>query len=269
MIEPARLFDYDLLDADTASYLRIHASRIHEFARATAIGIVQIGLHLTEAKNRVGHGKFLKWIEAEFAWTYKTAERFIGVYQRIKIDNLSNLAIDVSALYLIAAPRTAEPVRTEVIRRAEAGEPITHQAVVALRKQYQETGELPDSTTELIALVQDGKRRLEEAKQTFPSPAAARQIAIQTGKHTRDWNGTYQPPMSQSDEAQWNADRNVADGVRDFVAWSASAPAPNEIARTILKHHWTREFNEADLVAAIEWLYQFKEAFYGKAQIAR
>jgi hypothetical protein len=67
---------------------------------------VQIGQYLTEVKERLGHGKFLEWIEREFAWTYRTASSMMRVYERFKLENFSNLEIDVSALYLIAAPST-------------------------------------------------------------------------------------------------------------------------------------------------------------------
>ena len=66
--------------------------------------------------------KFLAWIETEFGWGRSTAENFMNVFQRVKLPNFGNLEIDVSALYLIAAPKTPEPVRAEVMRRAASGE---------------------------------------------------------------------------------------------------------------------------------------------------
>jgi hypothetical protein len=53
-------------------------------------------------------------------------ERFMSVYKRVKFDKLSNLNLDVSAHYLIAAPATPQPVIREVIDRADRGEPMTH-----------------------------------------------------------------------------------------------------------------------------------------------
>jgi hypothetical protein len=47
------------------------------------------------------------------------------VYERFKLANFANLQVDVSALYLIAAPSTPEPVEREVIERAKRGEPMT------------------------------------------------------------------------------------------------------------------------------------------------
>ncbi|WP_371720652.1 hypothetical protein [Acidobacterium sp. S8] len=50
----------------------------------------------------------MPWLKSEFGWSIPTAERFIRVYENIKLVNLTNLSIDVSALYLIASPSTAE-----------------------------------------------------------------------------------------------------------------------------------------------------------------
>ena len=62
-------------------------------------------------KARLKHGQFLDWIEREFAWSQQHASRFMHVHEQFKLRNLSNLEIDVSALFLIAAPSTPEQVR--------------------------------------------------------------------------------------------------------------------------------------------------------------
>jgi Protein of unknown function (DUF3102) len=62
----------------------------------------------TEVKARLKHGQFLEWIEREFAWSDWTARAFMNVHEKFKSENFSNLEIDVSALYLIAAPSTPE-----------------------------------------------------------------------------------------------------------------------------------------------------------------
>jgi hypothetical protein len=49
-----------------------------------------------------------------------------------KSENFSDLSIDASALYLLAAPSTPVAVRDAVIARAEAGERITHGEVKRL-----------------------------------------------------------------------------------------------------------------------------------------
>jgi hypothetical protein len=56
--------------------------------------------------------EFLGWIDCEFAWKQRSAYRFMDVYENVKLANLASIDIDVSSLYLIAAPKTPEPVRT-------------------------------------------------------------------------------------------------------------------------------------------------------------
>ena len=86
-------------------------------------GIVKIGQWLTEVKEKLGHGQWLTWLKGEFGWSHDTASRFMGVYEAVKLRSLRNLNLDVSALYLIAAPATPEHVKREVIERAKRGEP--------------------------------------------------------------------------------------------------------------------------------------------------
>ena len=162
-------FDYDALDAETRAFVSERVERIHNLARMTAAGIVQIGQYLTEVKARLAHGQFLEWIEREFAWSQFSADRFMNVYDRVKCSNLQHLEIDASALYLIAAPSTPEPVREEVIRRAENGEPVNHAGARALVQRFAETGEIPDIQVSLPQMIAECRRQISP-----PPPVAHR-----------------------------------------------------------------------------------------------
>jgi hypothetical protein len=97
------------LSGRTARILRAHARHIQRLGRRALGDIIEIGRRLADAKRRLGHGKFLTWIAAEFVWSEKTAERFMSVYLLAgKFDNLSNLDLPVSACYLLAAPSTPD-----------------------------------------------------------------------------------------------------------------------------------------------------------------
>lgn len=157
-------FNYSSLEPETRQFLLERTERIHNLARMTAAGIVQIGQYLTEVKERLGHGRFLEWIEKEFAWTDRHARRFISVYEHVKSDNLSDLQIDVSALYLIAAPSMPEPVRRAVVGRAENGEIVTHTGTRALVQHFQETGEIPDIQVSLPEMIARERERAEPSR---------------------------------------------------------------------------------------------------------
>jgi len=114
---------------DDDVYLAERAGAIRALGKRMVKDICEIGRLLTECKGRVGHGRWLPWLDVEFGWSDKQAERFMSVFKlNSKIDNLSNMTIDASALYLLAAPSSNE-LRDEVIERAQNGEAITHEQV--------------------------------------------------------------------------------------------------------------------------------------------
>jgi hypothetical protein len=111
------------------------AEAIRVLGKRAVRDIIEIGARLTMVKEGdsdrgikpIGHGNWLPWLDREFGWNIKTAERFISVYgmSKTKIDNLSNLEIGVSALYMLAAPSTPAEVQAVVIEKVERGEHLT------------------------------------------------------------------------------------------------------------------------------------------------
>jgi len=170
-----QLFDYGELAQEDRAYVKHRELLIRETAKQTAQGIVNIGQLLSEAKERLEHGKWLPWLKLSFGWSRQSAVRFIQVYELSKCQNFGHLEIDVSALYLIAAPATPEPVVAEVIKRAKAGEPMTRAKAVEVLKSYR-------------------------ARVALPPPSVARQIAIATGVPTVASTNTFVLPMSAEAE---------------------------------------------------------------------
>jgi hypothetical protein len=103
---------------------------IKERMKRTAQDIVEIGQRLIEVKERLGHGRFGKWLKAEFGWGTTTAWKFMRVGEQFKFSHCENIA--PSALYLLAAPSTPDEVRREALERAYQGESITHAKVKKL-----------------------------------------------------------------------------------------------------------------------------------------
>lgn len=253
-------FDYAALDTETRAFVQERAAKIHHLARMTAAGIVQIGQHLTEVKARLKHGQFLEWIRREFAWADRHAQRFMGVYQRIKSDKLSDLEtdsleIDVSALYLIAAPKTPEPVRQEAVKMALSGERVTHGAVKAVIAEYNKTGDVDAAVGQIFRAVTEARK---EAAAALPSPAEARARAIASGAHTLDRNGIYQPPVTVEQQAQARADMARTDGAFRFCRWvSVDCISPEDAARIIKQRQWKDYYR--NIPRAIQWLQDLQE----------
>jgi len=122
----AQIFNYNKLNSETYIFVQQRTSEIKALMRRTAQDIIEIGLKLTEVKEELGHGNFIKWLDTEFGWSGATATRFMQVGNQFKFVKLTNLEIAASALYLLARPSTPEEARQEALERAFQGEVITH-----------------------------------------------------------------------------------------------------------------------------------------------
>lgn len=129
-------FDYDRLDAETALFVQQQTSEIKGLFKQTIENIIAIGQRLNQVKECLPHGQWLDWLAGEFSWTDRTARNYMQVAEGFKSENFADLNIAASALYLLAAPSTAEEAREEAISRAQAGERITVNAARNLRDKY-------------------------------------------------------------------------------------------------------------------------------------
>ena len=135
-LQPA--FDYDALPPSDAQEAREVAARIRAKMKTA---MIETGQDLARMKDRLGHGKFLKWIAAEFAMTPRTAQNYIGAAAlQDKYEKFSHLP--ASALYDLAAPSTPSHVYEMVLQRLEAGERPLHATVrdMVKKARYEQVG---------------------------------------------------------------------------------------------------------------------------------
>jgi hypothetical protein len=120
-------FDYSPLEARVADKVRASAETIRRTVQKTIEDIIVVGQELLAVKEDVGHGRFGTWLRAEFGWTERTAQNFMSVAERFGSNTklLSDLTIQPTAAYLLAAPSAPDEARQQAIKRAEAGEEIT------------------------------------------------------------------------------------------------------------------------------------------------
>jgi Protein of unknown function (DUF3102) len=107
----------DVVAAETAS--------IRFRMRRSAADMMAIGQSLLKVKALLEHGRFGTWLESEFGWNYKTANRLMHVAEAFKLVNLSNLNIGASGLCELAAPSTPQSARDEAVALAETGVKVT------------------------------------------------------------------------------------------------------------------------------------------------
>lgn len=120
-------FNYDLLETRVAEQARSSAQRIRDKVKRTIEDIIEVGNDLLAVREALPHGQFGPWLVAEFGWTERTARNFMAVAERFgpKTEMISDLTIQPTAAYLLAAPSAPDEAREAAIERAEAGEQIT------------------------------------------------------------------------------------------------------------------------------------------------
>src|SRR4051812_14978208 len=125
------LFDYESLDVGTRAFVLDKTAEIVGRIKRSRQDIIAIGETLIEVKQRLGHGRFGAWIEAEFQWTERTARSFMAVSEAFKPFTEKDLAksatvadLDISsrALYALSAPDVPEEARAEATDWASNGE---------------------------------------------------------------------------------------------------------------------------------------------------
>jgi Protein of unknown function (DUF3102) len=120
-------FEYGSLETNVADQVQSAAHRIRECMLRTLAGIIGVGSELRAVKDALPHGQFSRWLRAEFGWTERTARNFMAVAERFgpKTEIISEMRIDPTAAYLLAAPSAPDKARQAAVQRAEGGERIT------------------------------------------------------------------------------------------------------------------------------------------------
>ncbi len=117
-------FDYTALPADVATIAQDAAGRIRQRIDAS---ILDTGRDLLAVKERLEHGQFGGWIEAEFTMSARTAERYINAAKFADSLGKNDIVsvLPATTIQLLAAPSTPREIQDAVIQRAEAGKRVT------------------------------------------------------------------------------------------------------------------------------------------------
>lgn len=101
------------------------AAIIKAHMKSAAESIIAVGLALKRQKERLPHGMFLPWIEAEFEMSHMTATRFMNVAEVYGSKANTVLVLPPKALYELAAPSTPQSVREQVEELVVDGQKVT------------------------------------------------------------------------------------------------------------------------------------------------
>jgi hypothetical protein len=112
------------LSCEASAQLAEHATEIRRLGNRVTEDIVAIGEHLIAAKKLAGHGHWHSWLEREFGWKDRTAQRYMTVARALTSNpsGLTDLDTSLEALYRLASPKTPPEVIQDV---AALGRKIT------------------------------------------------------------------------------------------------------------------------------------------------
>jgi hypothetical protein len=171
LVPVAQGFDYSPLEPHLAEQVRETAARIWERVKKTIEEIIEVGNDLLKVKDALPHGQFGPWLRVEFGWTERTARNFMAVAEGFgpKTEMISDLTIQPTAAYLLAAPSAPDEAREAAIERAEAGEQIT----TAVAKEI---------------LAETRKKRRPRRKKTLPAEKLGLRLVGVLERYRERWN---------------------------------------------------------------------------------
>jgi hypothetical protein len=171
-ISKVNSFEYAALNNKARNVVQQRTSEIKSLMRRTVQNIIEIGEKLIEVKHRLEHGHFGNWLKAEFDWDERTARRFMSVSQAFKSDNLTDLPITASALYVLAAPSSPEEARIKALELAKKGEKITYSQAKNLVSGYKKLTKPKTAEREFSSAVEKLESTITEAVSTTQLPTS-------------------------------------------------------------------------------------------------
>ena len=147
-------FDYGQLTGADWQFVQDARDEIQLLGKQTVESICEIGRLLAEVKQRLPHGQWLPWLAAEFAWSERTAQRFMDSHGLIKSANLSDLPrlleLPPSSIADLAARATPEMARRDVLDQVAAGHTPTTSDVKETIRRHKEVGLAHASTPQVV-----------------------------------------------------------------------------------------------------------------------
>jgi Protein of unknown function (DUF3102) len=113
--EPPAAFEYSAFSSELADAARKIAERVRG---RTQKAIFDNGRDLLGMRDKLEHGLFLKWVEAECGFGKSTAYNLMNAVERFG-DKLPTVgSLPPATIYRLAAPSTPEPIREAVVSRS-------------------------------------------------------------------------------------------------------------------------------------------------------
>lgn len=167
----------DLVIADdrTPQVIAVEINMIkYQFEKAMLYSMIEIGRRLKEAKAKIGHGEWGKWLRESVSYSQKTAERFMRIAQAYgpkqledpdtsaKPQDLPNLTYS-QALILLGVP---EEERADFIAGLDIEGMTNQELTKAVNEKKEAVMERDQAKEEKDQAVEAGKQAVQERDQT-------------------------------------------------------------------------------------------------------
>ena len=251
-------FNYASLDQTTADFLLQETKEIKSLMKRTVEGIIETGERLQRVKQRLQHGEFMTWVENEIKCHYSTALHFMRVWETFgeQKEQIADVGINVSVLYLLSAPSMPEQLRTEIVEMAKAGNPVSFAEAKRLKKEYTERKSNDSSLLKqgAITTINVAADSASTQVETYQLKSAEKQqivgIIPKVKPETKFWNlgkhllycGSAQD-LEFRDQLPATVSLNI--GFPDSQSWSKESLFPVEAKSTLVFHSL---FQDLDLV---------------------
>jgi hypothetical protein len=119
---------YGGLDPTLANEAREAANYVRERQERSATCFIEIGHKLYEVKGKLGHGKFLDWLNGEFSMSERTAHVYMwcAAFAKKYPDRKSEIAqLPITMILLIADKTVSKDARTKILDKHASGEKVT------------------------------------------------------------------------------------------------------------------------------------------------
>jgi hypothetical protein len=133
-------FDYSAIDADLASNLRQQADRIRTRIGKATQDLIDIGRDLLAAKKHlIGHGDFIKWVEAEVGIARRTAQAYMAIAKLADDKGAAIALLPPTTVHRLASKSAPPEVVSEVLAKAQSGDVLPDRMVseMILKAKFQ------------------------------------------------------------------------------------------------------------------------------------
>ena len=200
----------------------------------------------------------MTWVENEIKCHYSTALHFMRVWETFgeQKEQIADVGINVSVLYLLSAPSMPEQLRTEIVEMAKAGNPVSFAEAKRLKKEYGERqnndsyAEKKEAITTIDVTADSASAQIETSELSSTEKQQIVAVIPQAKPEPKFWIlgnhllycGSAQDPEFR-DRLPETVSLNI--GFPDSPLWSKEALFPVQANSTLVFHS---VFQDLDLV---------------------